>query len=111
MGRYSEAVVSLRDALTRSGGSVVMASALAHALAAGGAASEAREMLVSLEKAAEERRLSAYEIALVYAAPGEVDTAFLWLDRAGEERSAWLAYASVEPRLDRLRGDGSFGGW
>ena len=34
--------------------------------------------------------------------------AFEWLDRAHEERSGWLTYLKVEPRLDALRSDSRF---
>lgn len=66
-------------------------------------------MLASLEAQADARRLLGYEVALVHVALGETDAAFGWLDRAYEERSAWLAYAAVEPRLDPLRADERFG--
>jgi hypothetical protein len=85
-----------------------MVSALAHALAMAGEVSEARRLLGDLTTAADERRLLGYEIALVHIALGEIDTAFGWLDRAYEERSAWLAYAAVEPRLDVVRSDERF---
>ena len=67
-------------------------------------------MLGALRRVAEDRRLLGYELALVHVALGEVDTAFEWLDRAYEERSAWLAYAAMEPRLDPLRSDERFAG-
>jgi DNA-binding SARP family transcriptional activator/TolB-like protein/Tfp pilus assembly protein PilF len=108
-GRPDAAVASLRTAVERSGGSSVMTSALAHALAVRGDAGEARTMLAALEAQADARRLLGYEVALVHVALGETDAAFGWLDRAYEERSAWLAYAAVEPRLDPLRGDERFG--
>ena len=88
----------------------VMTAALAHALAVDGQAAEARRMLGLLRPVAEDRRLLGYELALVHVALGEVDTAFEWLDRAYEERSAWLAYAAMEPRLDPLRSDERFAG-
>ena len=107
-GRAGAAVSALRTALDRSAGSPVMVSALAHALAVDGNATEARQLLKGLASAADERRLLGYEIALVHVALGDVDDAFRWLDRAYEERSAWLAYAAVEPRLDVLRSDERF---
>ena len=45
---------------------------------------------------------------MIHAALGERDPAFDWLDRAYEERSAWLPYIRVEPRLDPLRNDERF---
>ena len=109
-GRSDAAVGALRTAVDRSPASPVMTAALAHALAVDGQAAEARRMLGALRPVAEDRRLLGYELALVHVALGEVDTAFEWLDRAYEERSAWLAYAAMEPRLDPLRSDERFAG-
>ena len=109
-GRPADGVAALETAVARSPGSPVMTAALAHALAVGGRTDEARRMLAGLTAMAEERRLLGYEVALVHTALGEVDTAFAWLDRAYEERSAWLAYAAMEPRLDPLRADDRFAG-
>ena len=61
-------------------------------------------MLASLEAVAEERRLLAYEVALVHLALGAPDAAFAWLDRACEERSAWLAYVGHEARAAIAKG-------
>ena len=107
-GQPAAAVAVLQTAVERSSGSPVMTAALAHALAVAGQAGEARRMLAGLTWVAEERRLLGYEVALVHVALGEVDTAFGWLDRAFEERSAWLAYAAMEPRLDPIRADERF---
>ena len=109
-GNPGAAASALRTAVDRSSGSPVMTAALAQALAVGGEVGEARRMLAGLESAAEERRLLGYEVSLVHVALGDVDTAFAWLDRAYEERSAWLAYAAMEPRLDPLRSDERFTG-
>ncbi len=47
-------------------------------------------------------------IALVYAALGEIDPAFTWLERAFERRAEALCSTKVDPKLDRLRGDPRF---
>jgi serine/threonine-protein kinase len=107
-GCAGAAVSAMRTALDRSAGSPVMVSGLAHALAIDGKSTEARHLLAGLRSTADERRLLGYEIALVHLALGETDEAFQWLDRAYEERSAWLAYAAVEPRLDVVRSDERF---
>jgi hypothetical protein len=46
--------------------------------------------------------------ATVYAALGNADAAFEWVDRAYAERRGWLAYLKVEPMLDPLRTDPRF---
>jgi hypothetical protein len=45
---------------------------------------------------------------LVCTGLGRTDQAFDWLNKAYEERSGWLTYLKVEPRLDTLRGDSRF---
>ena len=52
--------------------------------------------------------MSAYHVAAIYGALGEADEAFEWLDRAYEERSPWIGYMKVDPRLDPLRQDPRF---
>jgi tetratricopeptide (TPR) repeat protein len=47
-------------------------------------------------------------IALVYAALGEIDLAFAWLEKAYERRAEALCNSKTDPKLDRLRGDPRF---
>ena len=84
-----------------------MKATLAHAYAMA-KNPEARKILLELEEAAEQRYVSPYDIATIYAALGEKDQAFAWLEKAYEERSGWLAYLQVNPILDNLRPDPRF---
>lgn len=59
----------------------------------------------------DERRrcyIPGYYIAIVYAALGNTDSALRWLDKAYADRSEWLAWLGVEPRLELLRTDPRF---
>jgi serine/threonine protein kinase/tetratricopeptide (TPR) repeat protein len=47
-------------------------------------------------------------LAVVYAALGQKDLAFAWLDKAYAERDAWLVFLKVEPKFDNLRSDPRF---
>jgi TolB-like protein/Tfp pilus assembly protein PilF len=49
-----------------------------------------------------------YFISAVYAALGDQQTAFAWLDRALERHDYFLAFAQVDPYMDPLRGDDRF---
>ena len=49
------------------------------------------------------RSVSAY-----YARLGDHDQAFAWLDRAYEQRAAWLVFTKVDPVYDNLRTDPRF---
>ena len=49
-------------------------------------------------------------IALVYAALGEIDLAFVWLEKAYERRAEALCNTKTDPKLDPLRRDPRFAG-
>jgi hypothetical protein len=44
----------------------------------------------------------------LYVGLGENGRVFQWLNRAYDERSGWLPYLDVEPRLGALRSDPRF---
>jgi adenylate cyclase len=79
-----------------------------YAYAATGRRMEARQMLTRLLETAGSARVPPAGVALVYAHLGEADSAFEWLDRAFEERSSFLLFLKVTPRLDPLRSDPRF---
>ncbi|MBI3476052.1 MAG: winged helix-turn-helix domain-containing protein [Acidobacteria bacterium] len=75
--------------------------------AASGRRREAFNILAKLESPAREPAES-YYIAEAYAALGKRDEAFKWLERAYRERTFWMVYLNVDPRLDSLRSDPRF---
>jgi tetratricopeptide (TPR) repeat protein len=81
--------------------------AWAHVLA--GNRREANEILdESLKRLAKGEKTSKQNIALVYAALGDKDKAFSWLEKAYQERAGALATLKTEPALDSLRSDPRF---
>jgi hypothetical protein len=62
------------------------------------------------QQQAQGRFVTAYGVALVYAALGERDRAFHWLEKAFEERSHWLVWLRLDPRWEPLRSDARFEG-
>jgi hypothetical protein len=62
-------------------------------------------MLKELEK---EDRYSWFFIAADYAALGEKDRAFNWLEKAYEKRDFFLPTLAVNPYMDPLRSDPRF---
>ena len=108
MGRHGEAIAAHRTALERSDGSAVLLAALGHNYAVAGRRGEAMEVLRQLGSLSSHRYISSYEVAIIHTALNEIDLAFEWLDRAYEERSAWLPYLAREPRLDPIRADPRF---
>jgi len=69
---------------------------------------EARETLARLTESTARRYVASYDIAVVHTGLGEHDLAFARLDDAFEERSAWMVFMAVDPRLDPLHDDERF---
>jgi predicted Zn-dependent protease len=69
---------------------------------------EADAVLQDLEARARGGYVSPYNRAAVYAALGDLDSAFVWLERAYEERSSSLVYLRVSPLLASIRSDARF---
>jgi hypothetical protein len=49
-----------------------------------------------------------YDAALFYAALGDKDRAFEWLEKNQKERDGWLLFLNADPRLSPLRSDPRF---
>jgi TolB-like protein/predicted Zn-dependent protease len=64
------------------------------------------ERLVALSR---ERYVPAYDIATIYAALGDADRTFEWLERALAERSTLIVWLPREPVFDRYRSDPRYG--
>lgn len=47
-------------------------------------------------------------LAYVYMALGESDQAFVWLEKAYQDRSGMIGWLQIEPKFDRLRSDPRF---
>jgi TolB-like protein len=108
LGRGAEAVAALNDAVRRSSNSPVMLAGLGHALAALQDRRAALRVATDLERLRGNKGLFAYELGVIRAALGEHDDAFKWFTRAVQERSGWIAYIRVDPRLDALHADPRF---
>ena len=112
---YAEAIASYQSAISLSKtaefpeGKPEMIAALGHAYAAAGRRDEALKIIEQLKTLiAQQRYVSPYSIALIYAGLGEKDMAFEWLDRAHNERDESYIHLKVDPRLDDLRSDPRF---
>jgi serine/threonine-protein kinase len=71
-----------------------------------GADEEARALL---DKAIGEQDADPAQIGYIYAALGERDRAFEWLERAVAEKSSFVFHLKVDPAADDLRSDPRFG--
>ena len=105
---FGDAIAELQKAVNLSTGTLLPSAALAHAYAVSGRASEALESLENLQELSRQRYISPYSIALIFAGLGDNDHAFQWLEKAYAERSGWLIWLKVDPKLDGLRCDPRF---
>ncbi len=78
---------------------------LAIAYARIGRQAEAQQILVELEKIAATRYIPSEEIASIYVALGDNNSAFRWLDRAADERAGALHAVAVRSVFSPLRSD------
>jgi len=106
-GMCDEAIANFRDAVGQSGGIPVYVAQLAHAQAASGNRAEALRLLEELKRP-RQKYVPPEEIAAVYVALGQKETAFEWLEQAYRIRSASLINLKVDPRFDVLRSDQRF---
>jgi serine/threonine protein kinase/tetratricopeptide (TPR) repeat protein len=106
-GRYDEAIERLerlRAINPRHAG-----AALGYAYGKAGRTADALEMLRDIERlSTPENPMPAQERAIVYIGMGDREKAFETLEEVYKERFAGLAFLTVEPGYDSLRGDPRF---
>jgi tetratricopeptide (TPR) repeat protein len=78
---------------------------LAHAYAAAGMRPEALRLLSELQGTSKRRFVPSWTFALIYAALGDKDQAFRWLDKGFDERPSDMEYLKVNPGWAPLRSD------
>lgn len=77
----------------------------AQALALSGRRAEAVVELERVLKLSKERYVAAYDIALIYAALGDTENTFAWLERAMEDRSTMINFLAQDPMFDAFHAD------
>ncbi len=102
-GRFEEGVSEAERALAIDGGSLLYLASLGHAYAKAGMENEARATLARLAQASTNRHVSAYHVAVIHIALGDTNAGLDWLERAYDERSPWIGYLRVDPRVDPVR--------
>lgn len=98
-GQFAE---SIREMKAAAAGNEAM---LAQIYATAGMPDEARRTLADVLAPSYQFPRRPYHIALVYAALGDADACFQWLERAFDERDANMAHLAVDPVLDPVRDD------
>jgi TolB-like protein/Tfp pilus assembly protein PilF len=106
---YDEAIHELKTAADLAGHSTETLAALATAYAASGDINSAQTILDELEKPAGKRYVLPYNIAKIYAAMGDAEKAFMWLETSYKEGNPDLIELNSEPVFDGIRADPRFG--
>lgn len=104
-GAYDEALKELQGRNLQTLGSHGFP---AEALMLSGRREEARAELNRVLALSKQRYVSAYDIAMIYAAFRDADNTLLWMNRAVEERATALTSVARDPMLDFIRTDGRF---
>ena len=107
-GSHEDAIRERQRLVENAPGNVMFLATLGSSYAAAGMRSEALRILDQLHELRGQKYVMPYWMALIHTGLGERDEAFRCLDMAVEERSSWLAYLRVDPRLDYLRPDPRF---
>jgi eukaryotic-like serine/threonine-protein kinase len=106
--RVPEAIAEFRKALELSGGDTNELATLGHALAISHQEGEARTILQQLTERSRQTYVQPTWVAVIHIGLGEKDQAFEWLQKAYQDRSAWLVYLRVDPYFDPVRSDPRF---
>jgi TolB-like protein/tetratricopeptide (TPR) repeat protein len=110
-GLYDEAVAEYEKVMDLIKGAAMVETSvkavMAHALAKSGKRSESMNLLEAVTQAG---TASPYSIAGVYAALGDSDSTFAWLEKAYEQRDVQMVSLKVDPTLDGVRTDPRFAG-
>ncbi len=107
-GRVEETVAAARQAADLSGGSAMMLGWLGLHLGARGPSDEGRRVLERLATMAQTQYVPPCCFAWTYLGLREIDTAFEWLERAGEARDQFMMPIKSYPFFDPIRSDARF---
>ena len=105
-GQFKEAIRGYHEAIRLGDKSTSIQIYLGEAFVGNGELKKAQSMLKQLQTTKE--YVSPAELAILYGALGDTESAFASLNKAYEDRDLQLQFLKVEPSYDRLRGDPRF---
>ena len=103
---YKEGIAELDKSLAVTPGNVLGLMSLGRAYALAGRRADAEKVLDQLNEFSKREYVPAITRVTVYAALGEKDKAFEWLEKGYDER--FLIFIKTEPAFDPLRSDPRF---
>jgi serine/threonine-protein kinase len=104
-GELDAAIAEFAEARRRSPSSTFALTAEAHAHGIAGRRGPAQALR---EELLGRRFVPSYDLAIIHLGFGESEDALDALEKAHGERSTWMAYLGLDPRLDPLRGQPRF---
>ena len=104
---HESAITSLRKSCELYPGSTPIAW-LGQVYATAGYQAEALKILEQLQELSNRQYVTPYGVGRIYAALGQKDEAFHWLEIAYEQRANWMVFLKVDPVFDDLRSDPRF---
>ena len=107
MGKYTEAIAEVRSIKGWEDLPFIQAQ-LGHIYAVQGRRQQALEIVDRLLRRSEHQYTDATYVARIYAALGEKDLAFLWLEKACDKHSPAVLAIGSDPAYDPLRSDPRF---
>ena len=107
-GMTEQAMAEFHKALDLSEGDTSALAALGQAYAFSHQTAEARKILDQLHERSQQTYVQPAAIAAIYIALGDTNQAFVWLQKAYDDRSEWLVYLKVDPWADGVRNDARF---
>jgi serine/threonine-protein kinase len=106
--QFAQAFASFDEALAISPKDAVGIGQRGHAYAVAGRRQEALASIAQLEKLAEERFVSPYAFALIYAGLRDANSALNWLEKGFNERVGHMVWLKVDPAFDPIRQESRF---
>jgi TolB-like protein len=107
-GMHQESILLMNKSIEFDGDNKETSPSLGYIYALAGNKTAARVIANNLERLSKQSYYDPIKIAYIYAALGEKDRAFDWLEKAYDERSVGMQWINVTPRLDNLRADPRF---
>ncbi|MBX7170296.1 MAG: protein kinase [Pyrinomonadaceae bacterium] len=108
IGRVEEAIEAGRRGMALAPNLGYMYYKTCFALASLNRYEEAWELLREFEAISPSPEIDSYHLGMCYAAVGERETAFKWLNQAVEDRHPWNVWLATDAKLDALRDDERF---
>ena len=106
-GQWQEGIAAYQRARQLENKPWVIAG-LGYAYAVAGRRSEAQKVLAELKELSKQKHVSSFWLATIYAGLGKKDRALELLENSYQERSLFMAWLKMEPKLDPLRSDPRF---